>query len=83
MGEALLVKLKTIPFLRDVQIAQPLHLPTININVDRNKLALMGLSLEDVSKSIVDVTSSSRYTNKNLWLDDKTCLYLSDTGSGT
>ncbi len=71
-GEALLVKMKTIPFLRDVQIAQPLHFPTININVDRNKLALMGLSLEDVSKSIVDVTSSSRYTNKNLWLDDKT-----------
>ncbi len=71
-GEALLTKMKTIPFLRDVQIAQPLHFPTINITVDRNKLALMGLSLEDVSKSMVDVTSSSRYTNKNLWLDDKT-----------
>ncbi len=71
-GEALLAKMKTIPFLRDVQIAQPLHFPTINITVDRNKLALMGLSLEDVSKSMVDVTSSSRYTNKNLWLDDKT-----------
>jgi multidrug efflux pump subunit AcrB len=71
-GEALLSKMRTIPFLRDVQIAQPLHFPTIHINVDRNKLALMGMSLENVSKSIVDVTSSSRYTNKNLWLDDKT-----------
>jgi multidrug efflux pump subunit AcrB len=71
-GEALLAKMQAIPFLRDVQIAQPLHFPTINITVDRNKLALMGLSLENVSKSIVDVTSSSRYTNKNLWLDDKT-----------
>ncbi len=71
-GDALLTKMKTIPFLRDVQIAQPLHFPTINITVDRNKLALMGLSLDDISKSMVDVTSSSRYTNKNLWLDDKT-----------
>jgi multidrug efflux pump subunit AcrB len=71
-GETLLSKMRTIPFLRDVQIAQPLHFPTIHINVDRNKLALMGMSLENVSKSIVDVTSSSRYTNKNLWLDDKT-----------
>ncbi len=71
-GNALLTKMKTIPFLRDVQIAQPLHFPTININVDRNKLALMGLSLDDISKSMTDVTSSSRYTNKNLWLDDKT-----------
>ncbi|HEV3223137.1 MAG TPA: efflux RND transporter permease subunit, partial [Puia sp.] len=57
-GEALLSKMRSIPFLRDVQIAQPLHFPTIHINVDRNKLALMGMSLENVSKSIVDVTSS-------------------------
>jgi multidrug efflux pump subunit AcrB len=71
-GEALLAKMRTIPFLRDVQIAQPLHFPTIKINLDRNKLILMGLSMDKVSKSIIDVTSSSRYTNKNLWLDDKT-----------
>jgi multidrug efflux pump subunit AcrB len=63
--------LSKISFLRDVQIAQPLHLPTVEINVDRNKLALMGLSINDVSKSITDVTSSSRYTNKNLWLDEQ------------
>ena len=31
----------------------------------------MGLSLDNVAKSITDVTSSSRFTNKNLWLDDK------------
>ncbi|HXB95450.1 MAG TPA: efflux RND transporter permease subunit, partial [Puia sp.] len=67
----LVEKLKTISFLRDVQIAQPLNLPTIEITVDRNKLALMGLSIDNVSKSITDVTSSSRYTNKNLWLDNK------------
>jgi multidrug efflux pump subunit AcrB len=71
-GEALLSRLRAVPFLRDVQIAQPLRFPTIHITVDRNKLALMGLSLENISKSMADVTSSSRYTNKNLWLDDKT-----------
>jgi multidrug efflux pump subunit AcrB len=67
----LVEKLKSVSFLRDVQVAQPLNLPTINITVDRNKLALMGLSIDDISKSITDVTSSSRYTNKNLWLDGK------------
>jgi multidrug efflux pump subunit AcrB len=71
-GESLVNSLKSIPFLRDVQIAQPLHFPTIQILIDRNKLALMGLSIDNVSRSLVDVTSSSRYTNKNLWLDDKT-----------
>jgi multidrug efflux pump subunit AcrB len=66
----LLDRLKQIPFLRDVQIAQPLNYPTVDITVDRNKLALMGLSIEDVTRSITDVTSSSRFTDKNLWLDN-------------
>ena len=70
-SEKLVDALQTVPFLRDVQIAQPLKLPTVQINVDRNKLALMGLTIDNVSKSITDVTSSSRYTNKNLWLDER------------
>ncbi len=68
--ERLVDQLKSISFLRDVQVAQPLNFPTIHISIDRKKLALMGLSIDTVSKSITDVTSSSRYTNKNLWLDD-------------
>ncbi|HEY4109950.1 efflux RND transporter permease subunit [Puia sp.] len=67
----LLRALQAVPFLRDVQIAQPLHMPSVQIDVDRNKLALMGLTIDNVSKSITDVTSSSRYTNKNLWLDER------------
>ena len=68
----LLSKLKDIPFLRDVQIAQPLNFPTISINIDRQKLSLMGLSLDNVARSITASTSSSRYTSKNFWLDGKT-----------
>ena len=68
----LLAKMKGIDFLRDVQIAQPLHFPTISINIDRQKLAQMGLSIDNVSRSITASTSSSRYTSKNFWLDSKT-----------
>jgi multidrug efflux pump subunit AcrB len=68
----LLQKLKSVTFLRDVQIAQPLNFPTMNITIDRQKLAMMGLSLENVARSITAATSSSRYTSKNFWLDDKT-----------
>jgi multidrug efflux pump subunit AcrB len=68
---ALTQKLRKVDFLRDVQIVQPLHMPTVQIHIDRSRLALMGLSLENVAKSITDVTSSSRFTNKNLWLDTK------------
>ena len=68
---ALTEKLRKVDFLRDVQIAQPLNMPTIQIHIDRSKIALMGLSLDNVAKSVTDVTSSSRFTNKNLWLDTK------------
>jgi multidrug efflux pump subunit AcrB len=63
-------KLKTIPFLRDVSVAQPLKYPTLTIHMDRQKLAQMGLGIDDVSRSISDATASSRFTMKNFWLDD-------------
>ena len=63
-------KLKAIPFLRDVAVAQPLKYPTLTIHMDRQKLAQMGLGIDDVSRSISDATASSRFTMKNFWLDD-------------
>jgi multidrug efflux pump subunit AcrB len=66
----LLDKLKQISFLRDVQIQQPLKFPTINISIDRQRLAQMGLAIDNVGRSITAATSSSRFTSKNLWLDD-------------
>jgi multidrug efflux pump subunit AcrB len=63
--------LHKIPYLRDVQIAQPLHYPVINIQLDRFKAAQMGLDVKQIARSITDATSSSRFTEKNLWLDEK------------
>lgn len=63
--------LKEIKYLRDVQIAQPLSFPTIKINIDRFRLAQMGLNLNEVARSITDATSSSRFTEKVQWLDTK------------
>ncbi len=64
-------KLNKIPYLRDVQIAQPLHFPTISMHIDRYRLAQMGLDLDNVARSITDATSSSRFTEKVQWLDPK------------
>lgn len=66
----LLEKLKSIPYLRDVQIKQPLKVPSISIKLDRLKIAQMGLSLPEVVRSLTDATSSSRFTEKNQWLDE-------------
>ncbi|SKA42889.1 Multidrug efflux pump subunit AcrB [Chitinophaga eiseniae] len=70
-AEGLVSRLKQISFLRDVQIAQPLHFPVISIEIDRLKLAQMGLNIYQVARSVTASTSSSRFTEKNQWLDEK------------
>ncbi len=66
----LMEKLKAIPYMRDVQLGQSNKYPAINIEVDRQRAAQLGVTLDDISRSIVASTSSSRYTEKNIWIDE-------------
>ncbi len=70
-SKKLLKKLKEIRYLRDVQIQQPLSVPTIEIKLDRFKLAQFGLTVSEVANSVTASTTSSRFVDKNLWLDEK------------
>jgi multidrug efflux pump subunit AcrB len=70
-ADKVIEKLKQISYLRDIQLAQPIKYPTIDINIDRTRAAQMGVTLNDISRSLVAATSSSRYTEKNLWIDPK------------
>jgi multidrug efflux pump subunit AcrB len=65
-------KLNEIPYLRDIQFGMPLEYPTIKIDIDRERSGQMGLTVRDVSNSLVEATSSSRFTEPNYWLDSKT-----------
>jgi multidrug efflux pump subunit AcrB len=67
-------KLKSIDYLRDVQIGQSFNYPSIDINIDRQRAAQLGVGLNDISRSLIASTSSSRYTEKNVWLDEKVGL---------
>jgi multidrug efflux pump subunit AcrB len=66
----LIEKLRAIPYMRDVQLGQSNKYPAINIEVDRVRAAQLGVTLDDISRSIVASTSSSRYTEKNIWIDE-------------
>jgi len=68
-ADKVLIKLKEIPYLRDVQIAQPVRYPVITININRELAGQLGLTADDVSRSLIAATSSSRFTEKNYWLD--------------
>ena len=66
-----LARLKNITYLRDVQIVQPLRFPVVTITLDRLKAAQLGLNVTDIARSVTASTSSSRFTEKNQWLDEK------------
>ena len=72
VAEKLEMKLKGISHLRDVQIATPLDYPSIKIDIDRVKAGQLGLTVDQITKSTVAATSSSRFTQPNYWLDKST-----------
>lgn len=70
-AQKVLAEMKKIPYLRDIQINQPLNSPAIRVNIDRERAGQLGVSITDVAKSLTAATSSSRFTEKNVWLDEK------------
>jgi multidrug efflux pump subunit AcrB len=68
-ADKLYEKLKQIPALRDVQFAQSLDYPTVDVNVNRERAGLLGVKVSDVTRSLVAATTSSRFTVANFWAD--------------
>ena len=68
-AEKLLARLQQIPALRDVQIAQTLDAPTVNVQIDRERAGLLGVTVQNVTQSLVAATTSSRFTVANFWAD--------------
>ena len=65
-------ELAAIPALRDVQIAQSLDYPTVNVHVNREKASYSGTSTSQIARSVVAATSSTRFVVQNYWPDPKT-----------
>lgn len=70
-AEKVYAELSKIESLRDLQYAQSLEYPTVEVDVDRVKAGLNGLTVADVARAIVPATSSSRFIVPNYWADPK------------
>jgi multidrug efflux pump subunit AcrB len=70
-AEKLRVELEKVSSLRDLQYAQPLDYPTVQVTIDRDRAGQFGIAMADVGKSLVAATSSSRFTDPNFWRDPK------------
>jgi multidrug efflux pump subunit AcrB len=64
--------LKPINGLRDVQVSQSLDYPTVDVKIDREKAGQSGATMNQVTRSVVAATSSSRFVVPNYWPDPKT-----------
>jgi multidrug efflux pump subunit AcrB len=70
-ADKLRAKLAQVPTLRDLGFEQELDYPTVKVTVDRERAGVLGVTTDDVAKSVVAGTSSSRYTSANYWPDPK------------
>lgn len=66
--------LKENDFLQDIRIEEPTRYPTLQIDIDRERAAQFGLSMQDVSQTLTMATSSTRFINKAFWRDPKSGL---------
>jgi multidrug efflux pump subunit AcrB len=65
-------ELKNNPSLRDIQYSQPQDYPTIDVIVDRQRSGQLGVTVNQVGRSLLAATSSSRFLVPNYWADSKT-----------
>ena len=71
-AEKIRAELSKIKTLRDLQYGQPLDYPTLDVTVDRVRAGQQGLTLQNVARSLVAATSSTRFVEANFWRDEKT-----------
>ncbi len=68
-AEKIRAELARLPFLRDLQYAQPLDYPTLQVAIDRDRAGQLGVTAAGVARSLVAATSSSRFVEPNYWRD--------------
>ncbi|WZO96499.1 efflux RND transporter permease subunit [Isosphaeraceae bacterium EP7] len=64
-------ELAKVESLRDLQYAQSLDYPTVSVDIDRERAGLSGVTAEEIARSLVTATSSSRFVVPNYWPDPK------------
>jgi multidrug efflux pump subunit AcrB len=64
-------QLAKVPTLRDLGYVQSLNYPTIEVQLDRERAGMSGVTSDEVARSLVAATSSSRFVVPNFWRDPK------------
>jgi len=70
-AEKIRAELAKIPSLRGLQYGQPLDYPTLDVEIDRVRAGQQGLTVQNVARSLIAATSSTRFVEANFWADKR------------
>lgn len=68
-AEQVYAALLKVPSLRDLQFQQALDVPTVDVNINRERAGQLGVTVGDVSRSLVPAVASTRFTVPVYWAD--------------
>jgi multidrug efflux pump subunit AcrB len=71
-ADKLRAEMAKIASLRDLQFGQALDYPVLRVEIDRERAGQLGVTVNQVSRSLVSATSSSRFVTPNYWADPNT-----------
>ncbi len=60
-----------ISTLRDLNFQQELDYPAVKVEIDRQTAGMMGVTADQIGRSLTEATSSSRFTTPNYFADPK------------
>ena len=63
--------LSEVSSLRDLRLGQQLDYPAVKVDIDRRLAGMLGVTADQVGKSLTEATSSSCFTVPNFWADPK------------
>jgi CzcA family heavy metal efflux pump len=64
-------RMKLIPGVSDLRIAEPQDYPTFKVDVDRDKALQLGITQQQVASSMLSTLSGASLLQPNFWLDPK------------
>jgi len=64
-------RMRQIPGVSDLRIAEPQDYPTFGVNVDRDKALQLGITQQQVASSMLSTLSGASLLQPNFWLDPK------------
>jgi multidrug efflux pump subunit AcrB len=73
-------KIRSVAGAVDVRVEEPTDVPQLDINVDRTKASILGITQQEVSGTVLDALSGSFQTGPNYWVDPKNGVSYSING---